>query len=76
MDLIGIMKEHETIIDAFSLFDIDKRRIIDEDELRRMLRKYVPDLKGKVFEEILEKPNITTNGKVNYKSFVQYLMDQ
>ena len=76
MDLIGIMKDPETIIDALSIFDTDKRGVIDEDELRSMLRKYAPDLKGKEIEEILEKPNVTTNGKVNYKSFVQYWMDQ
>ena len=76
MDLIGIMKDPETIIDAFSIFDTDKRGVIDEDELRSMLRKYAPDLKGKEIEEILEKPNVTTNEKVNYKSFVQYWMDQ
>ena len=76
MDLIGIMKDPETIIDAFSIIDTDKRGVIDEDELRTMLRKYAPDLKGKEIEEILEKPNVTTNGKVNYKAFVQYWMDQ
>ena len=76
MDLIGIMKDPETIIDAFSIFDTDKRGVIDEDELRSMLRKYAPELKGKEIEEILEKPNVTTNGKVNYKAFVQYWMDQ
>ena len=76
MDLIGIMKDPETIIDAFSIFYTDKRGVIDEDELRTMLRKYAPDLKGKEIEEILEKPNVTTNGKVNYKAFVQYWMDQ
>ena len=75
-DLIGIMKDPETIIDAFALFDVDKRGVIDEDELRTMLRKYAPDLKGKEIEEILEKPNVTTNGKVNYKSFVQYWSEQ
>ena len=76
MDLIQIMKDPETIIDAFALFDVDKRGVIDEDELRTMLRKYAPDLKGKEIEEILEKPNVTTNGKVNYKAFVQYWSDQ
>ena len=30
----------------------------------------------KKIEEILEKPNVTTNGKVNYQAFVQYWMDQ
>ena len=75
-DLIAIMKDPETIIDAFALFDVDKRGVIDEDELRTMLRKYAPDLKGKEIEEILEKPNVTTNGKVNYKAFVQYWADQ
>ena len=75
-DLIAIMKDPETIIDAFALFDVDKRGVIDEDELRAMLRKYAPDLKGKEIEEILEKPNVTTNGKVNYKAFVQYWSDQ
>ena len=76
MDLIGIMKDPETIIDAFSIFDTDRRGVIEEDELRSMLRKYAPDLKGKEIEEILEKPNVTTNGKVNYKAFVQYWIDQ
>ena len=76
LDLIQIMKDPETIIDAFALFDVDKRGVIDEDELRTMLRKYAPDLKGKEIEEILEKPNVTTNGKVNYKAFVQYWSDQ
>ena len=76
MDLIGIMKDPETIIDAFSIFDTDKRGVIDEDELRSMLRKYAPDLKGKEIEEILEKPNVTTNGKVNYKSFVSFWSEQ
>ena len=76
MDLIQIMKDPETIIDAFALFDVDKRGVIDEDELRTMLRKYAPDLKGKEIEEILEKPNVTTNGKVNYKAFVQSWSDQ
>ena len=75
-DLIGIMKDPETIIDAFALFDVDKRGVIDEDELRTMLRKYAPDLKGKEIEEILEKPNVTTNGKINYKAFVQYWSEQ
>ena len=50
MDLIGILKDPETIIDAFSIFDTDKRGVIDEDELRSMLRKYAPDLKGKEIE--------------------------
>ena len=75
-DLIVIMKDPETIIDAFSVFDTDRKGVIDEDELRSMLRKYAPDLKGKEIEEILEKPNVTTNGKVNYKAFVQYWSDQ
>ena len=76
MDLIGIMKDPETIIDAFSLFFTDKRGVIDEDELRSILRKYAPDLKGKEIEEILEKPNVTTNGKVNYKAFVTFWSEQ
>ena len=76
MDLIGIMKDPETIIDAFSIFDVERKGVIDEDELRSMLRKYAPGLKGKEIEEILEKPNVTTNGKVNYKAFVQYWADQ
>ena len=75
-DLIGIMKDPETIIDAFAVFDTDRKGVIDEDELRGMLRKYAPDLKGKEIEEILEKPNVTTSGKVNYKAFVQYWSDQ
>ena len=76
MDLIGILKDPETIIDAFSILDNERRGVIDEDELRSILRKYAPDLKGKEIEEILEKPNVTTNGKVNYKAFVQYWIDQ
>ena len=76
MDLIGILKDPETIIDAFSILDTERRGVIDEDELRTILRKYAPDLKGKEIEEILEKPNVTTNGKVNYKAFVQYWIDQ
>ena len=76
MDLIGIMKDPETIIDAFAVFDTDRRGVIDEDELRGILRKFAPNLKGKEIEEILEKPNVTMNGKVNYKAFVQYWMDQ
>ena len=76
MDLIGILKDPETIIDAFSILDTDRKGVIDEDDLRTILRKYAPDLKGKEIEEILEKPNVTTNGKVNYKAFVQYWIDQ
>ena len=75
-DLIGIMKDPETIIDAFSIFDTDRKGVIDEDELRSMLRKYAPNLKGKEIEEILEKPNVTKNGKVNYKAFVQFWAEQ
>ena len=75
-DLIGILKDPETIIDAFSILDTDRKGVIDEDELRTILRKYAPELKGKEIEEILEKPNVTTNGKVNYKAFVQYWVDQ
>ena len=76
MDLIGIMKDPETIIDAFSVLDKERKGVIDEDELRVILRKYAPDLKGKEIEEILEKPNVSTNGKVNYKAFVQYWVEQ
>ena len=76
MDLIGILKDPETIIDAFSILDTERKGVIDEDELRSILRKYAPDLKGKEIEEILEKPNVTSNGKVNYKAFVQYWIDQ
>ena len=75
-DLIGIMKDPETIIDAFAVFDTDRRGVIDEDELRGILRKFAPNLKGKEIEEILEKPNVTNNGKVNYKAFVQFWSDQ
>ena len=76
IDLIGILKDPETIIDAFSILDTERKGVIDEDDLRTILRKYAPDLKGKEIEEILEKPNVTTNGKVNYKAFVQYWVDQ
>ena len=76
MDLIGILKDPETIIDSFSIFDVDKKGVIDEDEFRTILRKYAPDLKGKEIEEILERPNVTSNGKVNYKAFVQYWTEQ
>ena len=76
LDLINIMKDTETIIDAFSVLDTDKRGVIDEDELRSILRKYAPDLKGKEIEEILEKPNVTSNGKVNYKAFVSFWSEQ
>ena len=76
LDLISIMKDPETIIDAFSVFDTDKRGVIDEDELRSILRKYAPNLKGKEIEEILEKPNVTSNGKVNYKAFVSFWSEQ
>ena len=75
-DLIGIIKDPETIIDAFAVLDTDRRGVIDEDELRSMLRKYAPDLRGKEIEEILERPNVTSNGKVNYKAFVQYWSEQ
>ena len=75
-DLISIMKDPETIIDAFAVFDTDRRGVIEEDELRSIMRKFAPNLKGKEIEEILEKPNVTTNGKVNYKAFVQYWVDQ
>ena len=47
MDLIGIMKGPETIIDAFSIFDTDRKGVINEVELRSMLRKYAPGLKVK-----------------------------
>ena len=76
LDLIGILKDPETIIDAFTVFDPDKKGVINEDELRTILRQYAPSLKGREIEEILEKPDVTSNGKVNYKAFVQYWMDQ
>ena len=75
-DLISIMKDPETIIDAFAVFDTDRRGVIDEDELRGILRKFAPNLKGKEIEEILEKPNVINNGKVNYKAFVQFWAEQ
>ena len=75
-DLISITKDPETIIDAFAVFDTDRRGVIEEDDLRAILRKFAPNLKGKEIEEILEKPNVTSNGKVNYKAFVQYWSDQ
>ena len=76
MDLIGIMKDLETIIDAFSIFGTDRKGVIGEDELRSMLRKCAPELKSEEIEEILEKPNLTANEKVNYKAFVQYWTDE
>ena len=76
VDLINIMKDPETIIDAFAILDTDKRGVIDEDEFRTILRKFAPNLKGKEIEEILEKPNVTKNGKINYKSFVQFWAEQ
>ena len=76
VDLINIMKDPETIIDAFAILDTDKRGVIDEDEFRTILRKFAPNLKGKDIEEILEKPNVTKNGKINYKSFVQFWAEQ
>ena len=40
LDLISIMKDPETIIDAFAVLDTDKRGVIDEDEFRTILRKF------------------------------------
>ena len=76
VDLIKIMKDPETIIHAFDALDTDKRGVIEEDEFRTILRKFAPNLKGKEIEEILEKPNVTKNGKINYKSFVQFWTEQ
>ena len=52
------------------------KKFYEEDELRSIMRKFAPNLKGKEIEEILEKPNVTNNGKVNYKAFVQYWAEQ
>ncbi len=70
LSLIGILKDPETIVDVFSVLDKERKGIIDEDELRVIFKKYTPDLKGKEIEEILEKFNVTTIGKVNYKAFI------
>ena len=58
MVLIGITKEPETIIDAFSIFITNRKGIIVKDGVRNFLRKYAPGLKGKDIEEILEKSNV------------------
>ena len=70
MDLISFMKNLETIIDAFSIFYTDRKGNIDEDELRSIQRKYTATHKGKEIKKILEKSNVTFNGKNNYKTFV------
>lgn len=76
IDLIGVLKDPETILDSFRLFDKEKKGTIDEDDLRVILRKYAPGLKGKEIEEILEKPGTTSNGQVNYTDFVSYWAEQ
>ena len=54
MDLIGIHKDSETIIDAFSVFEVDIKGVIDEDELRSMLGKYVLILKVRKSKKFLK----------------------
>lgn len=76
MDLIGILKDPETIIDAFTVFDPEKKGLISEEEVRNMLHKYAPDLKGKEVEDIIERPNVSSNAKINYKAFVEYWAEQ
>ena len=46
VDLIWILKDPETIIDAFSVLDRERKGVIDEDQLRTILRKYASNLKG------------------------------
>ena len=36
------MKDLQPNKEAFANFDTDRKRVIDEDELRSMLRKYAP----------------------------------
>ena len=72
MDLFDIMKDPEMIIDAFSIFDTDRKGFNEEGELSSMLRKYSPGFKGKRIEKIREKKNLTTNGLVNYNIFIHY----
>jgi Ca2+-binding EF-hand superfamily protein len=76
MDIIAILKDPEFIIDSFGILDTDKKGVIEEDELRSIIRKNAPNLKGREIEDIIEKPQATTNGKVNYKNFVHYWSEQ
>ena len=57
------MKDLQSNKEAFANFGIYRKPVIDEDELRSMLRKYAPGYKEKENEEIFENPNITNNGK-------------
>ena len=54
MDLIYIMKDPETIIDALSIFGTDRKGFIDEYELGSMLRKYALGLKDKKLKKFLK----------------------
>ena len=68
MDLIGIMKDPITIIDTFSVFDIDRKGVIDEDELEVYLENTPLFLKVKKLKKYLKN--------LNYKVFIQYWSDQ
>ena len=72
IDLLLILREPESIIDAFKGIDKDGKGVIEEDDFRAILRKYAPDLKGKEIEDIIENAKASNNGKMNYTDFVHY----
>lgn len=75
-DLIGILKDPETIIDAFKVFDPEEKGVVIEHEIRGWLHTYAPDLKGKEIEDVLERPQATKEGATNYQTFVDYWSTQ
>ena len=72
VDLMLAFRDPNTIKEAFGVFDKNHKGTVEEDEVRALLRKFAPELKGKEIEEILERANASNNGKLNYDAFIDY----
>ncbi len=75
LDMIQILKDPETIVDAFKVFDKEGKGTVPEGDLREWIHKY-SNLKGKEVEDAIAQPHVTQEKNLQYKGFVEYWSTQ
>lgn len=70
--VVNLCKDPKTIIDAFIVFDKEKKGYVSVDEFKGILKLVQTDLSDKDINELLDTFGGVTDGKINYTEFVKF----
>lgn len=76
VDFMKEMKNPKNIVDAFTLFDKDKNGYISIDEFRSILQMVNSKFSEEEMKEIFKMTDVSKDGKIDYREFVDFWNSQ